>query len=104
MRAAHARHGGAALGSAVGRAQSSSAEDARCRALATADFSTIPDAPTQISEATLAKDVQGLMGKVQVSEDLRESDWPGSAHVPRFRLRCTQCGLCASAAGIAVER
>ena len=58
------------LGSAVGRAQSVSVEDARCRALAKMDFSTIPDAPTRISEATLAKDVQGLTGKAQVSEDL----------------------------------
>jgi len=57
------------LGSAVGRAQSVSVEDARCRALATTDFSTVPDAPTRISEATLAKDVQGLTGKAQVSED-----------------------------------
>jgi feruloyl esterase len=58
------------LGSAVGRAQSVSVEDARCRALATTDFSTVPGAPTRISEATLAKDVQGLAGKAQVSEDL----------------------------------
>ena len=58
------------LGSVVGRAQSVPVEDARCRALATADFSTVPDAPTRISEATLAKDVQGLTGKAQVSEDL----------------------------------
>jgi len=58
------------LGTAVGRAQSVSADDARCRALATTDFSTVPDAPTRISEATLVKDVQGLTGKAQVSEGL----------------------------------
>ena len=61
------------LGSAVGRAQSVSAEDARCRALATTDFSGVPDAPTKISEATLVKDVQGLAGKKQVSEDLAKA-------------------------------
>jgi hypothetical protein len=33
-----------------------------------------------------------------------KSDWPGSAHVPRFRLRRTQCRLYPSAAGIALER
>ena len=58
------------LGNAVGWAQSVSAEDARCRALATTDFSTVPGAPTRISQAALAKDVQGLTGKAQVSEDL----------------------------------
>ena len=92
------------LGSAVGRAQSVSVEDARCRALATTDFSTVPDAPTRISEATLVKDVQGLTGKAASERRPLKSDWPGSAHVPRFRLRRTQCRLRPSAAGIAVER
>ena len=61
------------LGSVVCRAQSVSVDDARCKALATTDFSSIPDAPTHVSEAVLAKDVQGLTGKAQVSEDLAKA-------------------------------
>ena len=56
-----------------GRAQSVSAEDAKCQALATADFSTISDAPTRISKAILVKDVQGLTGKAQGNENLSKA-------------------------------
>ncbi|MGD0134721.1 MAG: tannase/feruloyl esterase family alpha/beta hydrolase [Bryobacteraceae bacterium] len=51
------------LGTATGRAQSVSGDDdARCHALETVDFSNIVDAPTQITEARLAKDAGGLLG------------------------------------------
>jgi len=51
------------LGTATGRAQSVSGDDdARCQALETVDFSNIVDAPTQITEARLAKDAGGLLG------------------------------------------
>lgn len=64
------------LGTVAGLAQPTSAEDARCKAMASVDFSTIPGAPTQINEARLATDVQGLMGNVRVGEELAKAVSP----------------------------
>jgi hypothetical protein len=62
------------LGTSVGWAQSVPAnDDARCQALARVDFSNIADAPAQITEAKVAKDVRGLLGEAEVNEALAKA-------------------------------
>ena len=67
------------LGSAVGRAQSVSAEDARCRALATTDFSTVAGAPRGSNNACRTpKNLSYWRGHVEVATSPRRVVVPTS--------------------------
>jgi hypothetical protein len=61
------------LSSAMARAQSASNDEDKCHALARTDFSTIPGAPTQISEAILATDAESLTGNAHMSADEKKA-------------------------------
>ncbi|MGC2402144.1 MAG: tannase/feruloyl esterase family alpha/beta hydrolase [Acidobacteriaceae bacterium] len=66
--------------------------DVPCKALAKVDFSTIPDAPTHITEAVLVTDLQGLLGKAQVSPELAKAVGP-------IQPTCRVSGYVAPSAG-----